>query len=828
MNHRTVPAPDPTTELRAARLRETITADPAAPIRTAVQGAGGHGKTTLLRELTGAYRAAGVPVADRPEEVADPASTAVLVDDAHLLDPERLPALRELAETPGARLVVAYRPWPRGAELTELLHSLGPPVLLGAFSAHDVAHLAERAYGAAPPDAWLERVLAQTGGVPRYVAAMLAGLGPNERPEALPQRVVEQFQHDFERLDRPARDCVSAVAVGAAAHPDVLAWLLELEPDAVLRALSAVRASGLVDGSDVLLPVVRNAALLLTPIEWRLRAVRRLVRVQLDRGKPVLGLLRPFLDAHDALAADPTMAAAFEQAAEEAVRQAPALASRFFDAAVSAGTPAPTLAARRARAAAVAGDFDEALRLADEVIVDSSAPERALGVQVAAGVLAHRGLPARSAQLCRWSAEHLRWPGDRAYAAVSLIGIGRFGDAEQLLDGSTDAAAPPTSLSGSSDQLVDGLRESITGSPATALSMLARSASLAEPVGPGVLVPDTPAAIATLAALHCGELDVAASVVNRAIEAGSGGSMLAVRHRLLAAWIPMTRGDTVGARSALEQAAPAPESLQARDRLLATAVEAGIADRDNDTAALHAVRGRARQAIAEHPADLFGLLPLGELVVSCARLHDQEWVDPHLDAAFALLRQLGDPPLWAGLLRWKCLQAAIVAEDPTAARKHAAELDAMAASSPMASAMAAAARAWLGVLAGEVDREATEQAARGLHAAGLTWDGARLAGQAALHTPDRPAMLALLECARSLQGKPGRPRAVGGPDGGALSGREREVAELVLSGLTYKQVGKKLFISAKTVEHHIGRMKQRLGANTREDLLIRLRGLLDE
>lgn len=825
MNHRTAVEP----ELPAARLREVIAADPGAPARAGVQGAGGHGKTTLLRELAGLYRAAGVAVVERAEDARP--GTAVLVDDAHLLDADRVRALRELAQDPDARLVVAYRPWPRGAELADLVQHLGSTgwsVHLGALTAAEIGQRAERAHGLAPSAEWVDWLLAQSGGVPRYVDGLLGGLQPEQRPAGmLPPRLIEQCQQDLDALGQAGRACVSAIAVGAAAHPDVLSWLLELEPAVVMSALSAVRASGMVDGSDVLLPVPRRAALLLTPVEWRLRVVRRLARVQLDRGKPVLGLLRQFLDSPDALSADETLAAAFEQAGEEAVRSEPELAAKCFDAAVSAGTPAPRLAARRARAAAVAGDFDAALRLADEVILDESAPDRALGVQVAASVLAHRGLPARSAQLCAWSAEHLRWPGDRAYAAVSLIGTGRAAEAERLLSSVTDPG-PPTSLSGSSDQLVDGLRESLGGNSAAALSMLVRSASLAEPVGPGVLVPDTPAAIAALAALHCGELDVAASVVGRAIEAGSGGSMLAVRHKLLAAWIPMTRGDTTGARAALEQAAPDPEALQARDRLLATALEAGIADRDNDTAALNAVRGRARQAIAEHSADLFGLLPLGELVVSCARLHDQEWVDPHLEAAFALLRELGDPPLWAGLLRWKCLQAAIIAEDPETAGVHAAELDGMAGSNPMVAAMAAAARAWLRVLSGDVDRDSVEQAARGLDAAGLTWDGARLAGQAALRTQDRPAMLALLECARALQGKPTRPRSVGGPDGGMLSGREREVAELVLSGLTYKQVGKRLFISAKTVEHHIGRIKQRLGATSREELLTRLRGLLGE
>ncbi|MGH3924744.1 MAG: helix-turn-helix domain-containing protein, partial [Pseudonocardiaceae bacterium] len=57
------------------------------------------------------------------------------------------------------------------------------------------------------------------------------------------------------------------------------------------------------------------------------------------------------------------------------------------------------------------------------------------------------------------------------------------------------------------------------------------------------------------------------------------------------------------------------------------------------------------------------------------------------------------------------------------------------------------------------------------------------------------------------------------------SEREREVASLVLAGLTYKQIGAQLFISAKTVEHHVARIRQRLGATTRAELLAQLRTL---
>ncbi|MEY8042261.1 LuxR C-terminal-related transcriptional regulator [Saccharopolyspora cebuensis] len=812
-----------TADLTAAGLLAAISADPGAPLRAGILGPGGYGKTALLDRIARTYRGAGVPVSAADGDGAD-GDGAVLVDDAHRLDGAALGRLRELARRPGARLVVTYRPGPRPAALTALLDELGAPVLLTALGPEEIGARARGTFDDAVPEAWVEWTRRVTGGVPRLVSRLLAAQAPGPPRTEVPARALDQFLPDFEQLGEPGRDCLTALATGAAAHPDLLAGVLDLDPGTAVAALAAIRAAGLVDADDALVPVVRPAALRLTPWERRLRVVRRLVEVQRARGGAVLGLVAPLLGAEVALLPEATLAAAFEQAAEEALRDAPQLAGRLLDAAVSAGTPAAALTARRARAAAVAGQLDEALRLADQVLVDEDAADRVLGVRVAVSVLAHRGLPARSAELCRWSAEHLRWPGDRAYAAVGLLGVGRLDEARELL-GSAPDPGPPTSLSGAAAQLAEGVRESVSGTATAAMSALVRAASLAEPIGQEVPVPETPAAVAAQVGLHCGELDLARATLRRAVDAGAGGALLHTRHRLLAAWLPLVEGDTVTARTQLATATEGRAEPAARDRLLATAVEIGIANRDNDVAALTAARGPARQAVAEHPVDLFALLPLGEFVVAAARLRDQEWIAPYLAEARALLDRLGNPPLWSAPLIWRCLQAAVVQEEHDRAARHAAELAGLAHHNPLAAALAEAAGTWLRVLGGRVDRDEAERSARGLHAAGYAWDGARLAGQAAIRTTDRRAMTALLECARALQGKPPRPRTMRGGEE-PLSEREKEVAELVIAGLTYKQVGKRLFISAKTVEHHVSRMKNRLGCASREELLTRLRELV--
>jgi DNA-binding CsgD family transcriptional regulator len=141
------------------------------------------------------------------------------------------------------------------------------------------------------------------------------------------------------------------------------------------------------------------------------------------------------------------------------------------------------------------------------------------------------------------------------------------------------------------------------------------------------------------------------------------------------------------------------------------------------------------------------------------------------------------------------------------------------------------------VLNDDVDAAGVVAAADGLGVVGLAWDGSRLAGQAAARAADPRDRTALLSCARSLaeddEAAPaprgGSTAAEAAPEpirGCQLSSREREVAELLVAGQTYREVGGKLFISAKTVEHHVARIRQRLGASNRSDLLARLRAEL--
>jgi DNA-binding CsgD family transcriptional regulator len=63
--------------------------------------------------------------------------------------------------------------------------------------------------------------------------------------------------------------------------------------------------------------------------------------------------------------------------------------------------------------------------------------------------------------------------------------------------------------------------------------------------------------------------------------------------------------------------------------------------------------------------------------------------------------------------------------------------------------------------------------------------------------------------------------------GGALTQREREIAELVALHKTNKEIARSLDISARTVSTHLSNVFQKLGVDSRGALADRVRELAD-
>lgn len=806
----------------ADTLLQEIADDPAGPRRVDVVGPGGHGKSVLLAAVAAVYGGAGVPVrrdVPAPGKPFDPA-VVLLVDDAHLLADSALDHLTALAGGPGGRIFVAHRPHPEPPALAALgavLAVRGHPLVLGPL---DRAGIAARDRRPAVVDAVHER----TAGVPALVDRLLAVADPAGE---LPTGLLAQLGYALEALPAGVRALLLAHAVGAPADAEVLVPLLGLSgADALDALVTEAWADGKLQAGGAAVPLVSAAVLARTSPASVQEMRLALAEIELGRGGDVLGAARGLLRAG---ATGPRVAAVYVAAGDRSVRAGAGAADELYEAAIRAGAVPLDLAARRAEAAVVAGDLDDALAHADDVLAAADGapgPDAVRAAAVAAAVLARRGNLARSAELYRWAAP----AGPGVLAVPALVGTGSLEAARAALSGGC-GRRPPTLRSGAEELIAQGVHDSVAGSPTAAMSKLVRAATLLEPPSRAALLTDTPAALAALVAVQCGELAVAQSVLERAVRVGLGGCGAAVRHRLLLGWIAMYRGAHPSARAALNSTAGG--HLEPRDELLAAALEVALARRASDLAALLIGWTRAREAIVHHPVDLFVLHPLAELRVAAARLREQSWVAPHLDEAAALLHRLGDPLLWAAPLHWAGVHAAMFADNPDAAAPDVAALEAGSSTSRYAAAMAVGARQWLLVLRGEVDPVAVEAAARGLHTVGLAWDGGRLASQAAIRTRDKKAMGTLLGTARALQNTGPAPEEAAG--GGmtqeeqredVLSDREREVAVLVLEGLTYKQIGEQLFISAKTVEHHVARMRQRLGSGSRGELFAHLRTIV--
>lgn len=841
----------------AAALLRHIADLPVAPLAAVVVGPGGTGKTAVLDAVERAYAGARVAVVRAagtvPVPLPAPSTAVVLVDDAHHLGHADLDRLGALAADPAARLVVTHRPWPRPPGLTSLLGGAAARrfvVVVGHLDRDAVAaRIAERV-GVAPPAAMVDLVHEQSGGLPALVEIVtqaLWGTGRFDarrpdtfhRPDLVTVSVAlaERLRPRVDALEPDVRALLEAMAVGAALDGEVLAPLLAAAPDALGDTVEAARSTGLLTDAGELIPFVRSLVLRLTPLLRRRELQRDLAGIELDRGGSVLAAGRQLLGTG---ASGSRIAAVLSAAAAEVLDTSPELAVDLLADAVRAGAPPREVAGRRALALALAGNLDEALRGGDAVAADPAAPGREDATVAAAAALAHRGLLGRSADLCRGLG-----PAAAVRAVPGLVVTGAVDEARAVL--AAAGSAPGTLLDGAVTLMARGVLATVSaagkGVGPAALSQLARAVALLEPVAATVLLPDTPAALTAAVALQCGELSVAQAVLQRALAQRHGGRAAQPRHRLFHAWVLMCRGHLDLARRGLAEATTAP--LEPRDELMAAALAVGLARRTHDATALAAAWTRARDALVRQPVDLTTLPQLGELAVATALLGEEDWLAAHLAEADELLDRLGRPALWSVPLRWYRLQADLAAGRDEEAAAHADHLctDTDATRGPYGAVLAVAARCAIQVRGAQVDAEQVVAVGRRMQAVGLGWEAARLVGRAAALAGDRRATAGLHAAARAFDVAEGVPEPTPDPETpptvaeraapvaegsrADFTERELEIGQHILAGLTYKQIGQRLYLSAKTVEHHVARMRQRLGVASRDELFGLLRAALD-
>jgi DNA-binding CsgD family transcriptional regulator len=848
----------------AASLLAEVADLPASPLLTAVAGAGGSGKTAMLGDLAAHYRSRGVSVIRvhaGSDLVAVAGRCVLLVDDANHLGDPILDRLQSIVGQPDVDMVVASRPWPQSPALTRLTHTLAlhhAPVALGALTRDEIMNYTTTALRGPAPVALLDQVAELTGGMQWLVHRVVQGLrrtgGHTFAAPVITPALVSRLGTDLDVIDHDVRELLLAIAVGFDISERVpLRW--QGSPARLDDLMAEARAAGLLLPDGRLVPLIRRALLETTPAHQIHALQVALVDTFALEGRSMGGVARDL--ARSGLR-DARIARTLEDAADEALAAHPALASELYEEARAAGSDELATAARRAQAASARGELDEAGRIVDDLLAHEGAPDISRGADVAAAVWARRGMLASAADVYRWL-EPARTGSSGALAAVAMIGAGDVAGADAML-GSAASGASPTLVTVAENLMAQGIRDSVERHPTRAISSLIRASDMMTASGvTTVPLPEIPAVLATLVALHSGELDLAESVVDAALRGDQGGEAARPRLLLLKAWTAMQKDRPEQARAALVRAGECENVLAPRDELLLHALEVGLARRADDGPGLIKAWKKAREGILHVFVDLFSLLPLGELVIAGARLRDSARLESPLAEAWALLARLGDPPLWSAPLHWAAVQAAILTERPADLAPHAAALVHASGQNRPASVLAVAGRCWISVLRGDVDVSAVEAAARGLASIGLTWDGSRLAGHAAVRADDRKDMARLLACARDLH-----PSASGGSTGSAepvgkmvassgtglprlathdgtarvisgtmsdeavLSVREREVARLVLEGKTYREIGEAIFISPRTAEHHIARMRRRLGVATRSELLTQLRLALGE
>jgi DNA-binding CsgD family transcriptional regulator len=778
---------------------------------TVVVGVDGAGRTHRLGEIAAAaqlevvridgHGGAGAELAQRLAS-ATPGGCLVVVDDAHELSGEALQRLAAVARS-GVAMAISRRPTvdrPELAELDEAVAAHGPVEQLGRLDDRALAELVSGVTGGTADPELVASVRAASAGHPA-VAAAVAGAPPHTPSPAL----VARLQRRLARLEPLTAELARVLALRLELTDEVLITAVGMPASQLGPAMRSLRDAGLlVPGDEQMIPAVAQAVLADLAAAQRRRLHDRIAVAMVTTGGDPVAAAQQLSNAR----ARTGQAAEIYRAAADRLRfDDPAAALSWYDDALDAGAEPAVLAAGRAEAAALLG---RPIDLADP---PAGSPDAARFTLAGAAAVAHQGRLGRAADALLAVA-----PPGPVLAGPSLVAVGRLAQAREAA-----AGTGPLALRRFAEAAL------AVGEPITAVPLLIEAAEAVDASPPALVLPDTPHAVGAVVAVTAGDLVTAELLLERAIAGGVGGPVAMDRHRVLLAWARMRTGRYDTALAELRRLDGA--ALTGRDLLLVAALSAGIARRCGDIARLREAWAGAEPVLARQAVDLFQLEPLEELLVAAARLRQHHRVTPVLDTLAAIVDGLGRPAGWAVSVGWIQLQLAVSVEDVPAAAQAAHELaltaEATTGAGPRQLAQLAAARQWARVLAGEVEPEPVTAASDQLAAVQLPWEGSRLAGHAAIRTADPAAARRLLERAREFASLD--PVTVAGrPDTsyGGLSDRELEVARLVLDGCTYREIGAQLYLSPKTVEHHVARVRTKLGAGSRAELVAALRRIL--
>ncbi len=785
--------------------------DSSIPQRRLVIGPGGSGRSFVLR---GWVEASGLDPNDgsvvgwltgsllrSPDESAvkkilKTKPTVLVVDDLQWFAEAALEVL--LSGIDDIALWASRRPWPSNKTLqvfNDVLTERSAATRVGLLDAESFGQTIPGIVGSATSSEFIDRLFEATAGSVGLAADAIAS-NWNGDVEVLSEELIDAVRN---RIDRCGADAHALVQMLALA-PDLDTATAVEALDASFDGNSAqrgTRAGGVLDGDGHLIPLVRAAATAdLTQSE----------RAQIhDRFAIALTPTHPDAAVEHLVAGSgeiPGATDALVSAAERLQHTDPERALDLADQAEQSGMSNDEIVLVRAGAAFELGS-SEALAHLDNVSSVTLPAAARLGF----------GIDLRD---LRWeSALGRPLSGDLADPMIALADC-LWGSGFRI-----PAIPDPGPQAALIMAVTRGLIDLANGDAANALSELARAADDFDRIRPDTPIGITPHALGGLCGMMIGDISAAESLLTQAIDNQSGGVGEATTHRLLRSYVRLVDGDY---RSALEDVrAGEGEHWTQRDRFLLAAIDAALARRSGDTARLRQAWLRAdpvlvRQSTSWILADLFI-----ELLAAGSKLGELRRVEPVAAGLIAQLERLpstGPAPVAS---RWIELQLALAADDSDDRRLEAAtRLSSCEPGDPRSEARILAGQAWSSIQLRTATEPGVLAVAEQVGAVGDGWEASRILGQAALDQSDPKVARRLLEAARMYAVEPTE-EGGGGLVALGLSDREAEVAVLVAEGRTHKEVGAQLYISPKTVEHHVARIRQKLGATSRAELLATIR-----
>jgi DNA-binding CsgD family transcriptional regulator/GrpB-like predicted nucleotidyltransferase (UPF0157 family) len=779
-----------------------------------------------------------------------------VVDDVQWLDAASLEALLFAArrvDAEGLVLVLAARDGEGFDAASTGLRRLR----LDALDAESARRLlSERAGGVA--DAVAEQLIATAGGNPLALIEIptllderqLAGRRPLPAPLPPGSSVEGAFRRQLDRLPADTQRALVVVSAMQTNRVDLLhAALDRLGIDRACLHLAEDAGVVGVDGGRMLFrhPLLRATVYHGASAPDRRAAHDVLAEVAPDARR------RAWHMAHAAVAPDETVAAALEEAASDARGRGGHVAAAAAFARASELSVDEEARARRALEAArdftLSAQFDRALALIDEGLALTSDAVLKTDLRRQRGHLElRRGAPLAAWAVLREEAAWLEETGDRARAATTLIEASvahmMTGDMVALGEGARHARELAAGVAPD----VEALATIIEGETLLALGRSAEGVALLEPYMPFLLEGDPLAAGLPEVVGMVGQcftwiedFDRAQAILDRLVRAARDASAvglliypLAARAHLefrLGRWAAAIAdaGESVELARETGQIGLLAHSLTALARV-ESALGRGEDAQRHGREALEISRGMGGDAIRVYA---LAVLAFDDLLAG--RVESAiELLDEATEVADRL--QMNEP----SLVQWAPdhVEALARAGQTDRARAALARLERQAEATQRPWALAAAARG-RGLLADEDFAPHFDEALRHHERDRQPFERARTQlayaerlRRARQRAEARPFLSEALDTFERLGARPWADRAraemtaTGGPTGpradasraDELTPQELKIALLVAQGMTNREVAASLFLSPKTIEHHLSAIYRKLGVRSRTQL----------